>query len=76
MPSNMSSKTLNGVIIVWLDKRRKPASITATAKPTNDFPPIYEKGTCILRLAVTGELLLTYLLSQLPGALVIGLVKK
>jgi hypothetical protein len=66
---NLSSKTKGGVRAVEVDKRRKPASIAATAKPTNDFTLIYEKGTCTPRPAITGDLLLTNLLSQQAAAL-------
>jgi len=66
---NLSSKTKSGVRVVGLDKRRKPASIAATAKPTNHFTLIYEDGTCTPRPAITGDLLLTNFLSQQAAAL-------
>ena len=68
-PRNLSSKTKHGVRVVGWDKRRKPASIAATAKPTNGFTLIYEKGTRTPRPAITGDLLLTSLLSQQAGVI-------
>ena len=67
LPRSLSSKTKSGVTAVWPDKRRKPALIVAMASLTNAFPASHESRTYTPRPAVTGDLLLTNLLSQ-PAA--------
>jgi hypothetical protein len=50
------------------DKRRKPTSIAATPNPRKTFTLVYEKKTSTPRATVTGDLLLTNLLSQQAAA--------
>jgi hypothetical protein len=59
----------SGARSVGLDKRRKSASITATANPTKSFPPSYEKRTCTPRQTVTFDLPLKKFLFQQAAAI-------